>query len=286
MPRRGDARWRRIDKNPKIAGPDAKAAVKEATNTLLDVLLATLEQGRVDAGAALVLAPRAVQFAAGGSVADGAQVENALRKIAAAGRSQPGFPQVHFDAENYSSVDLHTLSVPVSPGDEDTRKVFGDQLDAVLGTGRQSAFVALGKGSSGLLKGILDASASAAAGSGSPARALVSLAPVLKFAASVDDDKTLAALADSLASTPGRDHISLTARSVERGVVYRLEVEDGILQLIGAAAKLQGTEAGNREEARDIVALIALAKANSSRLFAERTTTMFVRGANNDFFKE
>jgi len=38
-----------------------------------------------------------------------------------------------------------------------------------------------------------------------------------------------------LGTAPGKDHLRLVAQPIERGVTLRLDAEEGILQLIGAA---------------------------------------------------
>ena len=49
--------------------------------------------------------------------------------------------QVTFNAGRHKDVDMHVLAVPLA--DAEARKVFGDELDVVVGTGKKSAFVAL-----------------------------------------------------------------------------------------------------------------------------------------------
>ena len=61
----------------------------------------------------------------------------------------------------------------------------------------------------------------------------------MAFAASVEDDPIIVGLAEALKQGPGKDRIAVTGTAIERGVRYRLEVEEGVLQLIGQAAKLQ-----------------------------------------------
>ena len=61
----------------------------------------------------------------------------------------------------------------------------------------------------------------------------------MAFAASVEDDLDVAALAEVLEQSKGSDRISIRGTSIERGITYRVEVEEGVLKLIGQAAKLQ-----------------------------------------------
>ena len=61
----------------------------------------------------------------------------------------------------------------------------------------------------------------------------------MKFAASLDEDENLKRLADTIEKSEGKDHIRITQKAVERGTAVRLEIEEGVLQLIGTAAKAQ-----------------------------------------------
>jgi hypothetical protein len=229
-----------IDEDRKLTDEKARTALKEAVNGLLDVLQTTLEQGRLQGGAAIMLAPGAARFAAGGFVADGAKVEQAVRKLVEAGRTDPNFPEVQFNAATHADVRFHTATVEVPADEQEARKVFGPQLDVAIGTGKQTAYAAAGQEALALLKQVIDGSGAETA-TGTPLDVRVSLAPILTFASQMDNDPTVTAMAGALRKTNGRDDISLTARSIERGVVYRLAIEEGILSLIGETARMSGT---------------------------------------------
>jgi hypothetical protein len=142
-----------------------------------------------------------------------------------------------FNAAKHKDVDLHTFSVPIPDDEEQAQKVFGDALEVVVGTGAKSAYIAFGEESIDLLKEIIDDSASAAKEEVTPMELIISLAPILEFTASIEDDPIVKMLAETIKKAAGKDHIRLSQRNIERGVAARLEVEEGVLQLIGAAAK-------------------------------------------------
>ena len=219
--------------------------MKEAVNGLLDVLQATLDQGRLQGGAAIILSPGAARFAAGGLVADGAKVEQAVRKLVEAGRTDPDFPEVQFNAATQADVRFHTATVEIPADEEEARKAFGPQMDIAVGTGPTSAYAAAGKDAMALLKQVINGSGAQAA-TGTPLDMRVSLTPILTFASQMEDDPTVAAMANALQKTKSGDSISLTARSIERGVVYRLAIQEGILSLIGEAARMSGTSGAQR----------------------------------------
>lgn len=238
---------RQIEQDPKMTDPGSRLAIKDAFGTLLDVFSQTVSQGNLDGGGAMVLAPDAIRVVAGGLVADGAAVESAIRKIVDVAGGQPGFPQVSFDAETYKSVDLHTAKFPIPAHEQKSRKVLGDQLDVVLGTGPTSVYLAFGKECADLLKRVIDGSQAAPDQPSSPVRLHMALTPVLEFADALNDEEpAVTAMAKALRDASGKDGISLAARGVDNGVVYRFEVEEDVLGLIGVVARFQGTRSEGR----------------------------------------
>ena len=230
-----------IDKDDNLSDGDAKKTAKQVVNSFVDVLVATVEAGKIDGGAALYLEPESIQVVAGGFVADGKAVQQQLQKLAdlakQAGGDDVAIEELKFNAAKHKGVDLHTFSVPIPDDEEQAQKVFGDALEVVVGTGAKSAFIAFGEESIELLKEIIDDSATAAKDEVTPMELIISLAPILEFTASIEDDPIVKMLAETIKKAAGKDHIRLSQSNIDRGVTARLEVEEGVLQLIGAAAK-------------------------------------------------
>jgi hypothetical protein len=64
----------------------------------------------------------------------------------------------------------------------------------------------------------------------------------MKFVAEVGDDEdreNAALVAGLLEKTADRDHVKLTVTPIERGARLRLELEEGILRLIGKMSTLR-----------------------------------------------
>lgn len=232
-----------IDKDKELPTEEARATAKQIVGSLMDVLQKTIESGKLNGGAALRLAPQNINFVAGGFVADGKSVEKDLKRLvelAKQSKENPGV-EVKFDAATHGGVTLHTITVPVPAREEEARKILGDKMLTVIGTGATSIYVAFGNDSMELLKEVIDSSA-AATGQTAPMTLNVSLAPIMAFAASVDDDPIVAGLAEALKNGQGKDHIAISSKAIERGVAYRVEVEEGVLQLIGQAAKMKNAQ--------------------------------------------
>ena len=232
-----------IDKDNKLPNDEARATAKEIVGSLLDVVQKTIEAGKLNGGAALLLAPESINFVAGGFVADGKALEKDLKRLvelAKQSKENPGV-EVKFDAAKHGGVTLHTIVVPVPASEEEARKILGEKLVTVIGTGATSVYFALGDDSMELLKQVIDDSA-ASDGKTAPMTLNVALTPILEFAASVDDDPIVAALAEALKNGQGKDHVAISSKAIARGVAYRVEVEEGVLQLIGQAAKLKSAQ--------------------------------------------
>lgn len=228
-----------IDNDVEVPA-ELKAEAKEVLGSLIDVLQATIESGKIDAGASLFLEPKALSFASGLYVADGATLEKTVKKGAAIlAKTEAEFPKVNFDAEKHAGVSFHTFTIPVPEGEGEARQLLGDQLDVVLGTGAKAFYLAFGKGSSATLKKVIDKSAADANKTVPPLQLNVALTPIAKTAAPALGDNPAGAVAvAALEKAGGKDHIRVTHKSIQRGFEFRIEVEEGVLKVIGEVAKV------------------------------------------------
>ncbi len=233
-----------IGKDKDLPNDEARATAKDIVGSLMDVLQKTIENGKLNGGAAVKLAPQNINFVAGGLVADGKSVEKDLKRLVELAKQSKNNPyvEVKFDVATHGGVTLHTITVPIPEKEKEARKILGEKMLTVIGTGANSVYLAFGNDSLELLKQVIDGSA-AGNGETSPMTVNVSLAPIMEFAASVDDNPVLAGLSEALKKGQGKDHITVSSKGVSRGIAYRLEVEEGVLQLIGQAAKLQNSQA-------------------------------------------
>jgi hypothetical protein len=232
-----------IEKDENLSDEDAKKAATQIVTALFDLVTATFEAGKVDGGAAIMLEDTSVKVVAGGFVADGKVIQDQLKKLVElakeSGNDEVAIDNIEFNAAKYQNIDLHTFSVPVPADEEQAQEVFGENLDVVVGTGKQSAYLAFGDESMALLKRVIDVSAASAQKEIVPFQLNVSLAPIMAFAASLDDDATVKMLSETIKKSEGKDHVRITQKTIDRGTIVRLEIEEGVLQLIGAAAKAQ-----------------------------------------------
>jgi len=228
--------------------PEAERELaKEVVGTVLDAIEQTAETGRADGGLAVLLDPEAATILAGGRLAKAPSLERVARKLVEAAKAEhPEVGQwVHFDAEQYKSVEFHTVSIPIPPEAKDREQVvalIGEKLEIVVGLGPEAVYVAAGRDPLKRLKQAIGASAELANQVTDPVRCSLDLGTLSKFVAAVGkprDRARAARVAEILADTPTQDHITLVARVIPRGLCYRLEVEPGVLRMMGRMATLQ-----------------------------------------------
>jgi hypothetical protein len=224
-----------IDNDPDLAA-DKRDAAKAVVGKFITVLDQTIAAGRIDGGAALVLEPESIAFASGALVADGKALEDAVKELVELAKDEPEFPSVKLNAAKHGGVTFHRLTAPIPEDEEDARELFGETIDIVLGTSGKSVYLAFGDECEELLKEVIDASAEQSSAAVPPFQLNIALLPILKFADSVDDNPIVPALVEMLEKA-GNDRISVIVKPIPRGAQYRVEVQEGVLQVIGEAGK-------------------------------------------------
>jgi hypothetical protein len=234
-----------VENEAGLPNESSKKLAQEVVGQVFDAIKATFQTGKIDAGATLSLSDDSMALVVGAYVADPKSLEEALRKFAKLGETEPDVPKITFDATEHAGISFHTASIPV-PADQKVSKVLGDKLDVAVGIGEKSVYLALGKDSLPMAKKLIDASKSTATKQVPPFQLNVSLAPIFKFAAAVQDGAeggdadggaNLKAMAEDLAKAAGKDHVRLEYMPQPNGATLRLSAEEGVLQLLGTALK-------------------------------------------------
>ena len=215
---------------------------------MLDVVRSTLAAGRADGGLAVVANPEALTAVAGGVIADGDKLNQAVKDLVAGIREEnPGIDQiVKLDAGEHKGVKFHTVSIPLPGGDDNQEKLakmIGDTLEVALGIGPKSVYIAAGRAPMDLIKTVIDKSNKLAGKAVPPLRIALDaekLAKLLAVVGKEDDRPKLALAAELLAKSPSQDHVTLVASPIESGVRLRLEMEPGVLKALGMAASGAG----------------------------------------------
>ncbi len=229
--------------------PDAeKQAAKKMAGDVFDVAAATIKAGTVDGGMAVLLSPNSVTAIAGGRIADTEKLDELAKQLTAVVRLEnPAAGEwIKLDAGRCKGVRLHTASIPIPDDAEDREKVvglIGEKLEVVIGFGDDSAYVAVGRDAMSTLKKAIEQSADEASQPVPPVRLSLALRPIAEFVAKVGEakDRPKAALiAEELAKTSGGDRVHLVAAAIPDGVRYRLEVEKGLVRLLGHLKEMEG----------------------------------------------
>ncbi len=227
-----------LDKDESM-DEDEKTAAKELLGTVFDVFKATLQSGKIDGGAVALAEEKELTFVAGGHVVDAAKLEAAVKKaVAFVQQKHPdelAKIDIQFDASKHGGIRFHSIKVPLD--DPKAQDVFGDKLDLILGAGDKSIFLAFGSKAESSLKDIIDKSAADAGKAVPPMQMSLGLGALMKFAASVEDNPVTSMLAAAADRVKGNDHIKIDVKAISNGELMRFKIEEGVLQMIGEAAK-------------------------------------------------
>ena len=217
------------------AGDEAtRDALEAALESILDIAEDTAKSGKSDAGGYVSVADKKLSIVAGGYLADGNKVATTLKDLAKDLGDQTDELRLKFDVEKHKGITLHTLSIPVN--DPEASDLLGERLQIALGTGAESVFASIGEDCVDNLKKAIDQYGKKP----QPAEPLVieaGVSEIIKFAAALDENQPILQLvAEQLEDLAGNDTISVKVIPAERGVKYSIEIQDGVLKIIGAMA--------------------------------------------------
>lgn len=232
-----------IDKDDDFEDEEQRATIKELVGELLDVADETLSKGRLNLGLAVVGAGP-VNVALGGFVSDGQRLEQAVKKLADMAPSEAGSPTIKLDVAEHEGVRFHTVTFPL-PDDQDSaqlQKFLGDKVEITVGFGAECFYVALGSDGVATIEQVMAKSTGTTAEQ-APLHMRLSLGQVMDIVAKQGGNPFVGLAAQMLQG--GQDHVHLFEQPIANGVQYRLEIEEGILKLIGGAAKMAMGGAGN-----------------------------------------
>lgn len=226
---------------------DEQEALEDLIDSVVEVISSTVEAGKFDGGAVALADDKSLTFVAGGHIVDAPDLEEALKEaIAFAQKKHPEEfegKEIMFDSGKHGGVRFHTLKLPVD--DEKAQKAFGEKMDVIIGIGDNTAYVAFGSKALDTLKQVIDQSAADAGKPVLPGQATVALGPILKFVDSIEPTPITAALLEVADKAKGNDRLLMNVSSIPNGEKIRIQLEEGVLQIIGAGAKAaQGTQGG------------------------------------------
>ncbi|HEV3137371.1 MAG TPA: hypothetical protein VGZ26_05695, partial [Pirellulales bacterium] len=225
-----------IEADEKLSDDATKKIAKEMVSEVFDAIQATIESGKIDAGATLNLSDKSMALVVGAYVANPNSLEDALKKFAKLAEKEPDFPGIKFDADKHGGVRFHTASLPV-PKEEGISRVLGDKLDVAVGIGAKSAYLALGTDSLKLCQQLIDKSKADASKRVPPFQLNVSLTPIFQFAAAMQDRPEVTMMAEELAKSKGKDHVRIVVTPQPNAVTFSINAEEGVIRLLAQAGR-------------------------------------------------
>jgi hypothetical protein len=226
---------------------DSRAeAGKEAVGGLLEVLQKSAASGRLDGAMSLVAHPEGATLVSGRHIADGETLDATFRRFMAAVREHyplQSAEAIELDAAEVHGVQLHTISAPVPREAENREQIvelFGERVDYVVGIGPESFYLAAGRDAMGQLREAIERSAASGPTRVPPMELSIALADLVKHAVANGEGEAAeqaAKAAAALGESPGKDHVRLRAAPVEDGLSFQVEIEQGVLEMIGAMQK-------------------------------------------------
>jgi len=240
------AAFEEIDR--KVDSPKKAEGVKKFVGQLIEVVAETVAEGRLDRRMSLVLDPDGVTLVGATHVADGPKLAKALGMVVEVARKKHGDVVDEVFTPNvdvYKGVRLHVLSIPITdkcPHHEQAIALVGEKFEVVFGVADHGIGFAAGKDAMKAAKQAIDRSIAKPQQPTLPAQLSVSMQRVAAFLATVAEEKDkpgIEAAAAILKESSGKDHITAVVKPIDRGVKFQLQIEEGVLKVLGEARNLK-----------------------------------------------
>ena len=185
-----------------------------------------------------------MNFAMGVEAANPKKLEDAVKDVVKMVEKEVGDEvQFNLNAGSHRGTTFHEILVQVPSSEEEAQQIFGDQLTLVIGIAKDAVYFAMGSDPEDVLKQAMDKSAeSSDSKANMPMQVNFYLSPILKFASGIQGMEMMEMMSDTLQS--GGDRIQIRSEFIDNGTKTRFEIQDGILELLGAAGGMMGGMGG------------------------------------------
>ena len=226
-----------LDIGLKTALKDADEGLKKLAEEAVDILVESAKLGKLES-AVDVSAESSLNVVTSLSVADGAKIEALATKIAAELVKEKAPVQLKINTGKHAGFNLHSGKATLPPdAPEAAKKIFGDSVAIAIATGPKSVHIAVGKNCEASVKSAIDR---AVAKPSAPAEAFkmrLVLSQLLNFVQSVEATPISEAMLNAASAAKDNDRIMVDSTSIERGLIVRLSLEDGVMKAIAAGVK-------------------------------------------------
>lgn len=223
------------------------ATIKTASASIAESFKATLDGKLIDSGGVLMMDETAFSFVGGSSIVDSAKFEEGVKSLVdLAEAKSEGVLKAKLNSGTYEDLTLHTLLVNIPDDEEEARKIFGSQVEVIIGVSPDKVYVGAGKDPLTTLTNAIERSKTPKPSEYGQLMYNVRVAPMLRFASRASGVDALADMATTLEKDKtGR--ITIWSKPIPNGIETNIEVQDGILALIkeGFDAYQQGAFQGD-----------------------------------------
>ena len=176
-------------------------------------------------------------------MADGATLNQGLRQLAADWpKEEKAAGRFKIRAESYKGTSLYAVSLPTP--DHGLDSLLGKTLEIVVGVAGDKLLLAAGRDAGPRFKEAFDRVQSGRGKEVPPLEIRLAVPAVASLVGTLSTNKQIKAGAAMLAGfgiTAGsKNHVSFTVTPIARGVRGRLEVEAGLLKMLGSLGQLSG----------------------------------------------
>lgn len=215
---------------------DEMEVAKRIIGDLVNVLRDSMADGVLDMGAAVTLGDDSPAMAMGLKIANGTQLEASVKELAEIAQSENAPLEFRFDTGTENGIRFHEVEVQVPESEEEARDILGEKVQILLGVGDDVLYAAAGDAGKELLKKCMTGSAS---GDQPAMQANFHLLPFLHFMSKFQDAAELKMIADALPDEAD-DRIRMTVEMIENGQLFRMEMQDGVLEIFGKVGQSMG----------------------------------------------
>ncbi len=238
----------------QLLSPPERRRAKTRLIGLMDVLDGLIQGRRIDAAAGLSLKSDALTLLAGLHLPDSRKLESLVRSLAEQLIEAKEGDAITLDADELDDVRFHLIALPLDLDDMPAatpklRVLVGDSLDVVLAFGDDTAYLALGRDAIGSLKRAIKDSRAEEDTAVPRVRLSIAAGPIAQFTAQmgagpVEQIAVASTIAAMLRETPGTDHLIVTSNGLPSGQEVRIEIEQGLLKVLGSIPQLMIDSAG------------------------------------------
>ena len=231
--------YKSIDEGAKNSASATKA--KELIEKAVDILMESAKLGKMES-AIDVSVESALNIVVSVSIADGAKIEALASEVSAELAKENSPVQLKINTGKHAGFNLHNLAITLPPNAaEAAKKVFGSSVTMAIATGPKTVHIAVGKNCDASVKSAIDRAASKPTAPAELVKLRLVLSQLLNYVQSIEPTPISEAMLN--AASAGNDRILIDSQSIERGIVVRLSLEDGVVKAIAAGVKA-GQSAG------------------------------------------